>query len=922
MTRYTRRSFFRSASAAAAPLLGGLSTQAAALTPAAPPTPMAALPGDGSAPLQWLEGREPALHTGSSWGLPWPRGRVRADQGFVLRDARGQVLPMQSWPLAYWPDGSLKWSAHALPADAVPGAQASVLPLGPKDKPQAPSAGPRLRITQDAQRVVVDTGVLRCELARAGRTLIRSVQRAGVEILRAGELVAQADDQPDSESGQVRQQHYVSEISQLSVEQQGPLRAVVKIEGWHVQGERRWLPFVLRLYFHAGAESLRVMHSFVFDGDEHKDFLRGLGLRFAVPLRDAPHDRHVRFAGEPDQPGGGGIWGEAVRNLTGLRRDPGAAVRAAQVAGQACPPLEQWGTQVRRLHHRVPVWGDYSLAQLSPDAFQIRKRTQPGHGWIDAAWGRRAPGLGYIGGASGGVAFGLRDFWQRHPTQLDIRAAHTEAAEVTLWMHSPQAPAMDLRFYHDGLGMETHEQELEGLEMTYEDYEKGYGSPLGVGRSSELWLWALAATPSRERLVQMAAHVQTPPQLVSTPAHYLASGVFGGLWSLPDRSTPFKAAIEERLDFVFDFYRRETEQRRWYGFWDYGDIRHTYDADRHEWRYDVGGYAWDNSELSPDLWLWFAFLRSGRADIFRFAEAMVRHTSEVDTYHLGRFKGLGTRHNVQHWGCSAKQVRISTAAYRRFYYYLSADERIGDIMGSLLEVDLKLNDVDPVRKLAQQPPKGDAPSRLSFGTDWASLAANWLTDWERRGAASPVRAKLLRGMQDLGRLPHGLFSAERAGYDPATGAISNLAGQRASASHLNAVFGAVEIFAELIQLTGDKGFEAAWLQYCELINAPREEQVRALGMPHGVSNALVVGHSRLTAYAAWRKRDPALAQRAWKEFMTGDRFGREPLVRQHVAGAAVLRPIEEAPWISTNAAAQWGLAAIQNLALIGEQAPA
>ena len=34
---------------------------------------------------------------------------------------------------------------------------------------------------------------------------------------------------------------------------------------------------VLRLYFHAGAESLRVMHSFVFDGDEHKDFLRGLG---------------------------------------------------------------------------------------------------------------------------------------------------------------------------------------------------------------------------------------------------------------------------------------------------------------------------------------------------------------------------------------------------------------------------------------------------------------------------------------------------------------------------------------------------------------------------------------------------------------------------------------------------------------------
>ncbi|MCZ9343796.1 Tat pathway signal sequence domain protein, partial [Streptomyces sp. TRM76130] len=84
-------------------------------------------------------------------------------------------------------------------------------------------------------------------------------------------------------------------------------------------------------------------------------------------------------------------------------------------------------------------------------------------------------------------------------------------------------------------------------------------------------------------------------------------------------------------------YKDQVEQRRWYGFWDYGDIMHTYDTVRHQWRYDVGGYAWDNSELSPDLWLWYAYLRSGRADIFRFAEAMTRHTGEVDVYHLGEW---------------------------------------------------------------------------------------------------------------------------------------------------------------------------------------------------------------------------------------------------------------------------------------------
>ena len=38
---------------------------------------------------------------------------------------------------------------------------------------------------------------------------------------------------------------------------------------------------------------------------------------------------------------------------------------------------------------------------------------------------------------------------------------------------------------------------------------------------------------------------------------------------------------------------------------------------------------------------------------------------------------------------------------------------------------------------------------------------------------------------------------------------------------------------------------------------------------------------------------------------------------RRIAGTAVLRPIDEDPIVSTNAAAQWSLAAIQNLALIG-----
>ena len=40
--------------------------------------------------------------------------------------------------------------------------------------------------------------------------------------------------------------------------------------------------------------------------------------------------------------------------------------------------------------------------------------------------------------------------------------------------------------------------------------------------------------------------------------------------------------------------------------------------------------------------------------------------------------------------------------------------------------------------------------------------------------------------------------------------------------------------------------------------------------------------------------------------------------KRHVSGPAVIEPMEEIPRISTNASSQWGLATIQNLALIGD----
>ncbi len=64
-----------------------------------------------------------------------------------------------------------------------------------------------------------------------------------------------------------------------------------------------------------------------------------------------------------------------------------------------------------------------------------------------------------------------------------------------------------------------------------------------------------------------------------------------------------------------------------------------------------------------------------------------------------------------------------------------------------------------------------------------------------------------------------------------------------------------------------------------------------------------------------------LAERAWAEFVGQDRWERYKPTRRTLTGPAVLRPVDEAPGVSTNGTAQWGLAAIQCMALIGDTIP-
>jgi hypothetical protein len=847
--------------------------------------------------LRWLDGAQPVA-TGVSWGVPWPRGAVAKDQVFRLVAAEGSALPLQTWPLASWPDGSLKWSGFATVAAAD-----TALPLrletGSADRVER---GPVLQVRAGKDAVEVDTGALKCRLPRQGSTLVDSLEVDGRVVARQGRLLAVLQEGPETDAlSAPRREMYVSQVEDVGVEQSGPLRAVVRMRGRLRAGNgREVLPFDVRLYFYAGQRQVRLVHTVIYDGDEEKDFIRGLGLAFDVPLREQVHNRHVRLGGE-----GSGLWAEPVQPATGRARllHQERDLYPDQVAGKRLPDRADLNEAGRALLDEWAVWDAYKLVQGSADGFRIHKRTNPQSAWIDAGAGVRASGLVFVGDASGGLAVGVKDFWQSFPAALEVHGAAGATAELRVWLWSPDAPAMDMRHY---------DTRAHGLLASYEDVQPGFSSAHGVARTSELTLFPSASVPTKEETVQAAQIARRPPLLVTTPG-YLHSIPAFGVWSLPDRTTPGKAWIEDQLEASLAFYQKEIEQRRWYGFWDYGDVMHGYDRVRHTWRYDIGGYAWDNSELVPDMWLWYSFLRSGRPDVFRMAEAMTRHTGEVDVYHLGRFAGLGSRHNVRHWGDGAKEVRISQAALRRFYYYLTTDERTGDLMREVKDVDLRLTELDPMR-LAMPTSRWPTrqPARARVGPDWLALVGNWMTEWERTGDTR-YRDRIVAGMESIAGMPYGLFSGPGVlGYDPATKRLYNeAAADSKHTSHLVTIMGGAEVVFELAGMVEHAGWNQAWLEYCKRYSAPKD----GIG---GGSNPR--WHARLTAYAARQEKDPALAERAWRELLGGGVHRRmDPL--EKVEPPDVLRPIEEVPSLSTNNVSQWSLNAIQVLAFVGEHIP-
>lgn len=846
---------------------------------------------DSKVKLHCLENRSAGGYV--TWGMPWRKGDVNAEcNNFTLTDADGKVIAMQSKPIAYWQDGSPKWTSHT----ANIGNNSEV--YFELSKSEAVNGN---IVADSSTDIVVDNGIFKAVFPTKGNILMKTPNGNTSLVV----IKEQREKQDDIEIK--KEIPFYGDIESVTVEDDGALRTVVAVRGKHKnKNGDEFLQYIVKFIVYYNEKKIDIMHTFLFDGDESVDFIKGIGVKFTKTMNGELYNRRIKITGDC------GVMHETMVLMSSWRPKIDKTIYPKQIAGEILK-LDKADENIQKALADMTIWDSYKLTQISADSFSVKKRTAKDCcTYIDANFGKRSRGLVYVGDEKDGIAVCMKNFWQKYPSAIHADGISKDNCDVIAWIMTPDAEALDLRHYDT----------VAHASAYYEGFPEIGSSAYGIANTNEISLYMFDEVPSDDKITECAERVQKSAVLAADPEYYHEKKAFGE-WSLIKRETPLTTWLEDELDKAVDFYKHEIEQRGWYGIFNYGDVMHTYDAARHCWKYDMGGYAWQNTELVPTLWLWYAFLRSGREDIFTMAEAMSRHAADVDIYHLGNLKGLGSRHNVVHWGDSCKEPRIAMAGHHRcLYYLLGGDLRMGDVFDDVKDGDYSTVYMDPLRYFYDKN-EMKMPTHARSGPDWSTYCSNWYTAWERK-QDEKYKQKIITGIEDLKKAPMRMISGSNFEYDPETGHLGYIGESAAGGSHLAVCMGGPQTWFELTECLEDEAFNKMLAEYGEFYYLLPEEK-------EAVSNNLIKGNgwaypymaAGIAAYSAKYQNKPELAYKVWQVLVhsLAGKDKNEGFDKDIVKNYFNNETLDELFWISTNFTAQWCLNTIVALELTKEWLP-
>lgn len=591
-----------------------------------------------------------------TFGIPFPLGALDSPDHVRVIDKKGNEIPSQITEVTTWqPAGkSIKWVWVFFFAGDD---SRYILEYG-KEIRRAPIAGDKIKIINRQRRgqfTEINTGPLQLKIRKGEGGFLDLVQldleRDGfdekdtiaVNPSGRGSFLDILDDAGVDPSTAVVTRTVKEKGS-------GPLHAILKIEGTYnyEREDNRSSPFVIRIHAYAGKSYIRVFHTMTYTGipdkheiieGQHADIATGLGK---ILSENREGDSGWAQANDQIDAMGLGLTyrleGE-LNYLTGYMNgkwwNPGEhTIYNNKIKASGNISVFQTGPEPSRT---PPVTTSSAEERLEGFKAQItvgeslKKEMEKAEGWAD------------ISDSRWGIAVGIRNFIEEYPKEINAALSQDQ---LVAYLWSPKAGPMSFARSSDKRDSGMTDNFAEGLTKTSElvyHFHPGNISAVEIRRTMQYFL--------------------DPPAAHADPTWYAESGVFGKMSAHGETYAEYERGLDYKIDWVL--YNQHYEP--WYGMFDYGDQKYFYA--RADW------FAWLNNEPAVDYMLWLHFIRTGNRKYFLAAEAMSRHTMDVDNIHwptdpdyIGDsnsatnywehqarpsgatpYLGIGRRHANQHW---------------------------------------------------------------------------------------------------------------------------------------------------------------------------------------------------------------------------------------------------------------------------------
>ncbi|HUV38918.1 MAG TPA: hypothetical protein VMY39_04860, partial [Planctomycetota bacterium] len=329
--------------------------------------------------------------------IPIYRGELKDPTKIRLVDDAGGEIPVQGLATSVWPEGTVKFLCIDFLTDLDAGqTRTFTLEYGLQVTPRADT---RLKATKPGESVTVDTGMMAVSFA-PGEGFIEKVTVNGRPATREGigGGLAVSEGKPETPA-----KAYLPITDAVEIVENGPVQTTVHIAGsygremsatglgWEKNVRRYPVHLFVRVY--AGSARMDIVHSFGYNGDENRDFVRR--CQMIVPLAT---------------PGGTFTYG-----------GDGGAARV------------------------VPMAGNIHLVQPGQASWQL---TGP-----VPAEGKRFGGWVSVQAPTATCVIGLRDAWQQWPAGFQADGAR---GELTVDLYGGVgAQFLDLRYKGEGFERKT-----------------------------------------------------------------------------------------------------------------------------------------------------------------------------------------------------------------------------------------------------------------------------------------------------------------------------------------------------------------------------------------------------------------------------------------------------------------------------------